>query len=286
MEIEIKNIRIIDVPSASGIAKLGDSYYAIGDDSPYLFTLNTAFNIIKKQEIYPTDKLDFGTFRKKDKPDFETIEIISNTEMIVFGSGSKSPKRDVFIHLKNGKHKIHSMTPFYNELKNLDALQGYELNIEGSAYHDGHLHLFNRGKNIIFTFFYSDLMAYFKNENSFPQPKITLYNLPKINGISYGFSGATAFQYKPYLLFTASGENTKNAYDDGEILGSIVGVIALDENKPSQNIQYVTIPNAELPLKIEAVTIANEIADKQTKIIFVTDSDGGESLLLNAVIKW
>ena len=289
IKITVLNNQVIEVPSASGITKLDDKYYAIGDDSPYLFTLDSEFMVIEKSAIYPIDDLDYGTFHKKDKPDFETIEIIDNNEMVVFGSGSRSPKRDIFLRLlwnESPEFKTYNLTTFYNKLRDLEVLKDEDLNIEATAYHDKHLYLFNRGKNVIFNFVYSDLIDFLDDKSAFPIPLITEFNLPKISGIRYGFSGATAFNYKPYIFFTASGENTKNAYNDGVILGSIIGVIPINNNEVSSNFDFVTIPNAELPLKVESVSIDAQISERETNVILVTDSDGGESILLRCNLKW
>lgn len=290
LSIEVLHHQIIDgVPSASGVIKSKEEYYVIGDDSPYLFCLDSSFKNISKSPIYSTEKLDDQKIRKEIKPDFEALEMISDEEIYVFGSGSKSPKRDIFltIALKNALEvKSYNISPFYDSLRNLPILKNKELNIEGIAFNDDKVYLLNRGQNVIFTFNKRHLKNHLTGKHPFPTPKSTLYNLPKINGIESGFSGATISKDKGLLVFTSSVENTGNAYDDGQILGSFVGIIDLSGTETPTTYRYATIPELTKPLKVESVTIDEEISDNESNIIFVTDSDGGHSVLMKCHLKW
>src|SRR5690606_20368636 len=119
----------------------------------------------------------------------------------------------------------YDISNFYNNLRKLPIFKDSELNIEATAFHNNQIFLFNRKKNLIIKFQYKALLSYIKGERDFPKPEIKQYSLPIINGIEAGFSGATALLGEPRIIFTASVENTDNAYDDGEILGSFIGMI-------------------------------------------------------------
>ena len=237
LRINITNIKTInEVPSASGIFKFQDKNYLIGDDSPYLFELNSDLNLISKTEIFSTENLKGVTIAKDIKPDLEALDLNSKNELIAFGSGSKSPQRDVFSKIVLGDSiqvETRNITRFYNVLRQLDVLQNRELNIEAVTFYEDKIYLFNRDGNIIFCFVYKDLIEYFNTLINFPVPKIKQYDLPEIKGIQAGFSGATLLNGKPAIIFTASVENTDNAYDDGEILGSFVGMIEFHNNELS-----------------------------------------------------
>lgn len=97
-------------------------------------------------------------------------------------------------------------------------MQGFELDIEGLAFDGDLLYLFNRGRNVIFSFSYQDFMAYCETGMNFPIPQTNLFYLPEINGLQAGFSGATTFPNKPYFIFTAAVEDAPNAYDDGPVI--------------------------------------------------------------------
>lgn len=290
LNIEVLSSQILDgVPSASGIVKSGDNYYLIGDDSPFLFSINSDFEFISKSPIYSIKNLQGETIRKEDKPDFEALEVISENEIIVFGSGSKSPQRDICLRISLDKMpnvKTYNISYFYDNLRKLKILENHELNIEAIAFHNDQIYLFNRGRNVIFSFSYKKLMEHFEGLIPFPNPKTTLFDLPKINGIEAGFSGATVFQDKPFIIFTASVENTDNAYNDGEILGSFIGIIDIINNDISNLFKSASIPNQVTPLKVESVTVDNETSERETSVILVTDSDGGKSMILKCQLKW
>lgn len=271
------------VPSASGIVKFKERYYVIGDDSPYLFHIDKNFKLISKAQIYSIEKLQGNTIPKIDKPDFEAMEMVSETEILIFGSGSKSPERDVCILVEIGMQTFYTkydISLFYQHLRNLEIMKGFELDIEALAFDGNLVYLFNRGRNLIFSFSYKKFIDFCKTGTNFPVPKSTLYALPKINGLEAGFSGATIFEDKSYLIFTAAVENAPNAYDDGEILGSFIGVIPLENGMISDHFLIKQIPNPGFPLKVEGITIDRIISNTQTDFILVTDNDGKSSEIL------
>lgn len=161
-------------------------------------------------------------------------------------------------------------------------MAGYELNIEGVAVYGDLLHLFNRGRNIIFSFSPNHFMAYCKTGTDFPIPKTSLFSLPEINGLQAGFSGATTFKEKPYFIFTAAIEDTPNAYDDGDIVGSFIGVIEIKNGEISEDFLIKQIPNPGFPLKVESVISDKVLSETQTDLVLVTDNDGRPSEIIRA----
>ncbi|MBA6152486.1 DUF6929 family protein [Gelidibacter maritimus] len=284
LHIEILSWQILeDIPSASGIVKFKDGYYVIGDDSPYLFHLGKNFDLVSKTPIFSSEKLEGTIIPKINKPDFEAMEMISTTEILVFGSGSKSPERDVCVLIEIGdeaSYQEYDISLFYDHIREMDIMQGYELDIEALARVGDLLYLFNRGRNIIFSFSLREFLAYCKTKSSFPIPKTHLFSLPKIKGLQAGFSGATSFQDQPYLIFTASVEDTPNAYDDGDILGSYLGIIKMKNGQLDNDHVFQQIPNPESPLKVESVIIDKVISDTETELVLVTDNDGAPSEIL------
>lgn len=272
-----------DIPSASGIVKFDDHFYVIGDDSPFLFRIDRAFNLVSKTPIYALEKLRDSVIPKIDKPDFEAMEMISASEIFVFGSGSKSPERDVCVRVTIGnriKYYSYDISSFYEHLRQLTVMQGHELDIEALATVGDTLYLFNRTNNIIFSFSLEEFLLFCTTGSSFPIPKTHLFSLPKIDGLQAGFSGATAFEDHSALLFTASVEDAPNAYDDGDILGSFIGVIPIRNGQLDDTVLIQRIPNPGFPLKVESVIIDHVISDTQTEVVLVTDNDGAPSEIL------
>lgn len=284
LKIEILSWQILkEVPSASGIVKCKDNFYVIGDDSPFLFQMDKDFKILSKTLIYSSNKLLGDRIPKIAKPDFEAMEMINENEILIFGSGSKSPERDVCILVEIGEVVIYhqyNISLFYNHLRSLNLMQGYELDIEALTIKNDKLFLFNRGRNIVFTFSLKEFISYCKTGTRFPIPSTQLFSLPKMEGLQADFSGATSFLEKPYLIFTAAVENAPNAYEDGEILGSFLGILKVGNDKIEDDFLIQTIPNPGFPLKVESVIVDSIISNKETDLVLVTDNDGKPSEIL------
>lgn len=290
MQFEILQQEVLeDLPSASGIVKHLDTYYAIGDDSPFLFKLDSTFKTITTYPILSVYNPEKQRIAKKDKPDFEALELISAKEMVAFGSGSKSPERDQFLRIlidDSLSIKQYALTAFYQHLKNQDILKDSELNIEALAYGKDQLYLFNRRRNIIFSLSYQEFLAFLEQKNGLPVISSSSFKLPEINGIEAGLSGATISKKGDQMLLTCSVENTNNAYDDGEILGSFIGVMDLTAKLGEEPIEWISIITKGEPLKVESITIDEEIDENNFNIVLITDSDGAESLVLKGNLKW
>lgn len=288
MNIKIQKISCIDdFPSGSGLASKGEKLYAIGDDSPFLYVINSDFQVENKISLLevPTEDFKGNRIKKKKKADFETLEMISENELIAFGSGSKSPQRDVFVRVflsEPTKTEKYSISDFYTHLKELPSLKDSELNIEATAFSNGFLYLCNRANNSIIKIDYHEFISYLKTGN-LPKIEMNQVSLPKIEGIEAGFSGATFFENSK-ILFTASVEATDDAYNDGEIIGSLAGIIDISDFQKAKVTHYNFIPS-ENPIKVESVTILPSKSTHNTDVVFITDDDNGNTKLIKAVLK-
>lgn len=290
MKISILNIKkLSNIPSGSGIAKYAEGYYVISDDSPHLFLLNKEFDVVSKVLISETEHFNGDRIIKAEKADFETLEMIDDNELVVFGSGSKIPQRDVFVRILLNDPVVvekYDISKFYNHLRTLPIFENSELNIEATAFREEQLYLFNRRKNIIIKVNYSLFLDFIKGETLIPDLEIHEFFLPKINGIEAGFSGATTLQNQPTIIFTASVEDNINAYEDGEILGSFIGTIDISSNMISNRFEHCEIPIVNENFKVESVTIVEEIAVGKTKVVLITDDDQGSSAIIESIISW
>lgn len=287
---DIQTLEYDNIPSGSGMSKVGDFLYIVGDDSPYLFVLDSNFSIVNQIPLIDTSGYDGGRLPKKNKPDFEAMERISDTEIIIFGSGSKSPTRDVMILVSiqdSITFESFVITDFYNNLRNLSEMKTAELNIEAAAFWNGHLSLFNRSNNLIFTFEYASLIEQIK-AGKLPKIKnITSIELPAINHISSGFSGAEGCEDENMILFTSSVEGTEDSYHDGEIYGSFIGVLRLELGKIKYFDEIVRVSDQGRPQKVESITKVASFSKNKIKINAVTDNDDGKSNIFigNLLIK-
>jgi len=284
-----KHTELKGIPSGSGIIYANDSYYIIGDDSPTLFVLNKDLDVVKRIALQDIHLEEGNRIPKPLKADYEAMELIHENELVIFGSGSKSPQRDVFVRVlleDEPKIETYTITDFYNHLKSLEALADSELNIEATAFSNDILYLFNRNKNVVIFFRYDELLAYVQGDGSFPSIQTKHITLPKLNGIEAGFSGAVALKNEPKILFTASVENTSNAYDDGEILGSYIGMLDITKNFADNNIPYCLVEDTKEKLKVESISVINEASEGKAEVVLITDNDKGASELIKGLLLW
>lgn len=283
MHISIDNIQTItDFPSGSGIGYANGKLYAIGDDSPFLYAINTDFQIENKILLYQESEENFkgNRIKKKKKMDFETLEMISDKELVIFGSGSKSPQRDVFIRvILEDKPVIerYFISSFYDTIRNSKPLKNAELNIEATAYNNGFLYLFNRANNVIIKTNYQTFLKSLKT-NQVPDLSFSQAKLPIIEGVEAGFSGAT-FLSNSEIVVTASVEATDDAYNDGEIIGSLIGIVNISNFDQPEIKSFTNIPNAEQNLKVESVTVVSA-SEKDCTMVLITDDDQGNTRLI------
>lgn len=290
--MKITNIKryFIDIPSASGIEIIDGKIFVMGDNSPWIYQLDHNYNIINTIEVYPFQNLENGTITKKLKPDFEaatTIEWNNESALLMIGSGSLSPTRDIalVVFLNSQKPTLtFSLTYLYKTLKQTAQLKDEDLNIEAATTNDNDLLLFNRGKNIILKYNITDFKDHLINHSPPPSPVIYRFNLPQIKNIMAGFSGACTFNDE--IFFTASVENTNDWINDGEVLGSFIGKINI--SSLSENNTPASIPiqenNTMLPIKVESIVHYKTEGNIQ-HFLMVTDSDGGNSELIEIFVK-
>ncbi len=288
MKFELaKKQELTGIPSASGIELTDSGIFVIGDNSPWLYQLNEEMEIRDRFQLLPERTLPDSIFEKLVKPDFEAICKMdaAGKKMFIFGSGSKSPERDVLLEVDLSEGfttREYSMEKFYSTLRSSAKITAAELNIEGAEIVNDHLYLLNRGRNLILRYSLSEFTDHLENGSDIPVPEVFDFELPKINGIEAGFSGVSYAPGAEALLFTATVEDTSNWIDDGEVLGSFMGLIFLSE------LGNVTIPEAiaiekdgeTLKVKVESATVLPPYVQGDAKVLLVTDSDGDVSEIL------
>ncbi|MCF8460036.1 MAG: hypothetical protein K9G46_04880 [Flavobacteriales bacterium] len=290
MKVEVIDVLpLVAVPSASGIAICGNLIFAIGDDSPFLHQLDRKLKPISNWPLFTSEQMETGRIPKSEKPDLEAMELVNGEELVIFGSGSKSPERDVFIRVKVNeppRTETYYISEFYSHLKELPVMEGSELNIEAAAFHNGKMLLFNRRSPVLFEFNYEGFIKHLIQNGPIPPVNAYKIQLPCIDGVDSGFSGATVSMQTGRLIVTASVEDTSNAYDDGRVLGSFVGWVPLDEYERSENYEFVRLQNENHVFKVESVALEHENSDTELIVLMTTDNDGGISQLIRARLNW
>ena len=217
--------QIIGIGSASGLIYKDNSLLIIGDNSGFLYEYQMDSKILKRHPLLenPTENT-----LKKDKADFEAITHFGDS-LYVFGSGS-TEKRNKMIQANATDKKIiatNDLTDLYAVMQNFGAIKPEDFNLEGAIYNGESWFLLNRGngssnKNVLFTIEGKNLTNDFSILSND-------YKLPKIKGVRSSFTDAILVDNSIYFLATA--EDTESTYDDGEVLGSLIGSINLKTMK-------------------------------------------------------
>lgn len=294
IKFEILERSILDsIPGASGVAVHKSNFYIVGDNAPFLFEISLDGKLSERHQIHSLEHYKDQQIIKSLKPDFEAMELIefnSEKEILIFGSGSKSPERDVFKRIlpdRNFETQTFVISNFYKHLKDLEILQYFELNIEAVAENEGEIYLFNRGKNLIFLFNYQKFLKYLEGKGDIPEINVKEVELPQIKGLQAGFSGATVIPASRWMLITCSVEDTPNAYDDGEVLGSFVGIMDLNDLESGLvNSYLLDLEEGISEVKVESIAVSKVISEREVEIVMVTDSDGEDSELLRGHLQW
>lgn len=217
--------QIIGIGSASGLIYKDNSLLIIGDNSGFLYEYQMDSKDLKRHPLLenPTENT-----LKKDKADFEAITHFADS-LYVFGSGS-TEKRNKMIQVNSTDKKIiatNDLADLYAVMQNFGEIKPEDFNLEGAIYNGESWFLLNRGngssnKNVLFTIEGKNLTNDFTILSN-------AYKLPKIKGVRSSFTDAILVDNSIYFLATA--EDTESTYDDGEVLGSLIGRINLKTMK-------------------------------------------------------
>ncbi len=285
MQIRFLKSQLIDYPSGSALEYRSNTLYVIGDDVNYILCLDENWNKIKELKLF---EFTGERIPKPDKPDLECATIIGEM-LYVVGSGSKSPQRDVafLINLSDNKIKKISTAAFYSIFRDRHIIG--EMNIEGFTDCKDKLLFFNRGNtqqpNQLIVTDHKILKKQFPDKF-----KVIPIQIGRMNDVALGISGACYDDKNDILFLTTSAENTCNAYDDGEIIGSAIGIVYNAYKKLQEKefiidelIELSTINTAFAKQKIESICIIKQ-TDKNYSFTLVADNDDGKSVLFEIEI--
>ena len=252
--------KIIGLGSASGLIYYDNTILAIGDNSSYLYEYQIDTNNLKRHAL---SKNSEENILKYLKPDFEAITKYQDT-LYLFGSGSTENRNTmVQVDIKTKKViKTINLTDLYLGMQSFGTISSEDFNLEGAIFNGETWYLFNRGngktnKNVVFS-----ITA--KNLEGQLQMISKEYKLPKIKGVRTSFTDAILVDDKIYFLATA--EDTASTYDDGEVLGSIIGRIDVKKMKIDFT-QKITDTH-----KFEGITLFKK-SEKELEFLLCEDND-------------
>lgn len=285
---------MVGLPSASGSNWLGERLYVVGDDSPYLFELQRNGQAAIAALLVDSAEAPAQKWPKGQKMDFEAVAsgpYLDQEALWIFGSGSKSPQRDVLIvYCPDCPQTLYrySLLHFYGQLRQSAALDGEELNIEGAAWIGDEMILLNRQGNRLLRWSRADFLSLLDPAQPFVEPQVSVLRLPAIDQLEATLSGLCYDAAQDRVIFTASVEDNRDPVADGAILGSVLGQFPWSDLAAEWRPQaWVLRDSADAPLtvKVESVALLAWEGTAAPELILVTDSDGGASEFLRVSIK-
>ncbi len=281
-----------DVHSASGLAEVPEGWAVVCDDFIDLYLLNPEGDLLGKWPISPQPPVIIeGRVPKKHKRDFEAIAAWrqgKQTQMLIFGSGSKLPQRSHVVQVTWQDKLLSAIEvqaePFYQHLMATAKLTPEQVNIEGATAFDNKIILLNRGLNQSIVMDLKGFASYIAGncKGVAPQMGLHTYHLPEINGVQVGFSGAYTDLRRNRIYFSASAEDTADWIQDGEVLGSYVGWIVRPTAPDGGELFAMPVVDEageHTKDKIEALALLPPV-DGNVQIMALTDTDGGHSQML------
>lgn len=279
-------IDIEDISAGSGICQTDAGLWVIGDDTPYLHLINEKGEIQEKYLLSGIPSAGQKNYTKSIKPDFEAIDVFNDT-LLIIGSGSQKFTRDTAYVFDSRNRKLILKKSLHNLYQKFylqgDFPMGNSINLEGLANDGKFFYFFQRGNvcgnNRIYRIAKSALLDYlFDKKTSLPEFNSFVFDLPLINDNRSGFSGACYDPKENALFVTISVETTDDVYNDGEILGSFIGKIKIN-NQMNKKLEYWPIKETSeqfIPSKMETLLITENSASK-VHFFGLSDNDNGKT---------
>lgn len=268
-------------PSASAIECYNNKLCVFGDDATSLMILNSNHHIIRYLELISSKR---RRLTKEEKPDIESAALLrrGNNTILLGISSFSTPVRNK-ISWTSFPLKKNLITIDYAKVKHeLNSKGINEINIEGATAVGGEMILANRANTTYTTNLLINIS--FDKNNIAVIKKVIPVLLPEGKEVK-GISGLCYVPEKDMLLFTASVENTPNAYDDGPIGESFMGYVLNFKARLSKDLitpDYMVSLTKELKLKgdnkIESLAV-EKISQRSCIIHLAADNDKGNSIL-------
>ena len=259
--------KILGIGSASGLLYKDNSLFVISDNSSFLYEYHIEEKELSTIKLFENSQENIP---KKDKFDFESIALKGN-ELHLLGSGSTSKReKRITYNLETAAIEVKDLSKLYKFLKQTASISDEELNIEGAIFYNENWLLFQRGNGA------NSRNGIFKTKSLEieSQTEFIEVSLPKIKHVETSFTDAILVEDKIYFLATA--EDTTSTYDDGEILGSLIG------RMDSKTLEIEFAQKISDTHKFEGLTLYK---NSQTEIQFLICEDNDTHVLETNIYK-
>jgi hypothetical protein len=233
--------------AGSGAAWIGDRIAVVQDDANFLALVDPKTGLADAITLPAGEdglrQFDDSRGNKKFKLDLEACCVVAGADgpqLIAFGSGTKKRRRRAVTvdrwHDAQPRVSVIDATAFYLALEDEVDFSGSDMNIEGALMLADTVRLFGRGNgtpaggnvplNATCDVRLHDLLAYLASSGQRPAPSpvsVAQFELGAVDGLALGFTDATL--HGRAVLYGAAAEASSTASDDGEVSGSVIGVM-------------------------------------------------------------
>lgn len=282
------------VSAASGLVAVGPWLYVVADDALHLAVFPREGDAPGRSvRLFPGELPLEHKARKAAKPDLEALCLLApftgcpHGALLAVPSGSTAARQRGALlpltpkgTLAGEVHEV-DFTAVYAQL----ARELGPLNIEGAAVSGGRLRLLQRGNGAQGTDALVDLdherlvRALEGDRKLGPEVVRTVrrWELGHVGGVRLTFTDASPLP-DGRIVFTAAAEATPDAYSDGPVAGSVIGVLAPD-GAP------LFMDAVDAKVKLEGVSA--HVERGQVHVLLVADADDASvpSPLLEAVLE-
>ena len=244
------------IGSASGLIYYNDVLFIISDNSTFLYQYIIDKDLVLK---FPLVENPQENIPKKDKLDLEAITSYGN-QIFIFGSGSTPQRNSMFsLNLENDVLRKNDLSQLYQFLRELASINEDQLNIEGAICVNKTMLLFQRGngvngKNGIFIV----------PDNPAQTKHFADIKLQKISNVETTFTDAILVDN--FIYFLAVAEDTVSTYEDGEVLGSIIGKMNVE------TFEIIETQIISITQKFEGITLYQN-DENEIKFLLCEDND-------------
>lgn len=285
-------LTIQGIGAASGILLQENALYIISDSSSFLYRYPVPKGFPGEfPDEYPEQLSEFvienplqkialvsspqDHIEKKNKFDLESL-CQKDQSLYLFGSGSTAQRQHLFKYDLLNQHRSQiDLSGLYAQFRLKAHLAQDELNIEGVVFDQtaasARWIFLQRGnginaKNGLFVLSGDALQG--DTLQAEADIQFIAIQLPRIGNVETSFTDACLYEEKIYFL--AAAEDTSSTYDDGEVLGSLIGCISL-RTFQLERTQQITDRH-----KFEGLTVLKQ---REGKIAFLLCEDNDTATL-------
>lgn len=288
--INVINSFDLAIPSGSGITGYKGGFLTVGDDTPWLYYLDSIGNLVDSLRLSMVEGYVPGVrMHPATKPDFECLTRLNENTVLIMGSGSYNSGRDT-AYLVNAYEKQilvkKSIGPIFQQFADQAGIEDvHSLNIEGVAVANHEIYFFNRAdlskRHLIFKTDLAAFISYFTDVDTIP---ISGMYEPIPYNEEYGestFSSCVYISQANLFIFTSTMEDGSRLDSlgrvvDGDIKGSFIGRIRMNELENEIVEATPIMENGVIaPIKIEGIWMHKVLSDSVVNLIGVSDPDNG-----------